>query len=107
MRDGHHDKPQNDGAAVAVVSDLNRGEEEPEEIQGRSTGEGCVMLRRLAIAAIRANPLLTLGLAIELGYRASHALRRSTSKGRVHNTARLVEKALKPRTGRGRTKRGP
>ena len=60
------------------------------------------MLRRLALAAIRANPLLTLGVALELGYRAARRLRRSTSKGQVHDTARLVETTLRPRTGRTR-----
>jgi hypothetical protein len=62
------------------------------------------MLRRLAFAAIRANPLLTLGVALELAYRASRGLRRSTSKGQVHDTARLVETTLKRRTGRTRRK---
>ena len=60
------------------------------------------MLRRLAFAAIRANPLLTLGVALELAYRVSRGLRRSTSKGQVHDTARLVETTLKRRTGRTR-----
>ncbi len=63
------------------------------------------MLKRLAFAAIRANPLLTIGVVLELGYRVAHGLRRSTSKGQVHDTARLVETTLKPRTGRTRRRR--
>jgi hypothetical protein len=59
------------------------------------------MLRRLAFAAMRANPLLTLGVALELAYRLSRGLRRSTPKGRCMTRPRLVETTLKPRTGRG------
>ena len=60
------------------------------------------MLRRLALAAIRANPLLTLGVALELGYRAARRLRRSTQKARC--TIRPA--SLKPRFGRGPDERG-
>ena len=52
---------------------------------------------------IRANPLLTLGVALELAYRVSREFYRSSqSKGQVHDTARLVETTLKRRTGRTR-----
>jgi hypothetical protein len=58
------------------------------------------MVKRLLLAAMRANPVLTIGVALELGYRAARALRRSTSTGQLHDTASLVETTLEPRTGR-------
>ena len=47
-------------------------------------------IARILVAAVRANPALAVGLALEVAFLAARALRRSAPRGGVHDAARAI-----------------